>query len=321
MEFRKIIQFGGNSYVVSLPKKWIINNNLKKGDNVSLEEKENRIIISQTNNTRVEEQEEIEVEIKIDKNNEEHVIERSIFSAYVDGATKIVISGSYLKNYINEINSWLKKYVALEVIEQTNNKIVTKTYIDIKDVNILSFIRRVDNTIKSMFTDFVELFPLTNEEKKENIKTIFQREENIDKIRRFIYRTIKDRMKKPEQFYVQSPLELMKYWEAMKILEQISNQFEDISNILMIELNDKKYKIDENCDEFILDKMTEMKKIYDEVMSGFYKNNIDISNKMSLRLRQIRYEIKNKCTENNKEKKQLLLNIISLIKDLNRLIN
>ena len=40
MEFRKLISFGKTSFVMSLPKGWVVKNKLKKGDLIALEERE-----------------------------------------------------------------------------------------------------------------------------------------------------------------------------------------------------------------------------------------------------------------------------------------
>ena len=46
MEVRKLIQFGGNSYVISLPKKWIKLHSLEKGDPIYLDFDKDRIILN-----------------------------------------------------------------------------------------------------------------------------------------------------------------------------------------------------------------------------------------------------------------------------------
>jgi len=45
VETRKIISFGNSSYVVSLPKSWISENKLKKGDILNVEEKNGEILL------------------------------------------------------------------------------------------------------------------------------------------------------------------------------------------------------------------------------------------------------------------------------------
>ena len=46
MEYRKLISFGKSSYVVSLPKSWVVQNKLKKGDLLYFDEKEKDLILS-----------------------------------------------------------------------------------------------------------------------------------------------------------------------------------------------------------------------------------------------------------------------------------
>ena len=50
MEFRKLIAFGKTSFVMSIPKAWVVKNNLKKGDLLSLEEDKDHLIISMNKN-------------------------------------------------------------------------------------------------------------------------------------------------------------------------------------------------------------------------------------------------------------------------------
>ena len=45
MTYRKIIGFGGSSFVVSLPKEWINKYGLKKGDVVNIEEESDMLRI------------------------------------------------------------------------------------------------------------------------------------------------------------------------------------------------------------------------------------------------------------------------------------
>ncbi|MDO8656313.1 MAG: AbrB/MazE/SpoVT family DNA-binding domain-containing protein, partial [Nanoarchaeota archaeon] len=45
MEYRKLISFGKSSFVVSLPKSWVIQNKLKKGDLIYMEENEGTLIL------------------------------------------------------------------------------------------------------------------------------------------------------------------------------------------------------------------------------------------------------------------------------------
>ena len=51
VESRKIIQLAKNTLVVSLPAKWAQKNHLKKGDDMSIEAYENKLILSPAKET------------------------------------------------------------------------------------------------------------------------------------------------------------------------------------------------------------------------------------------------------------------------------
>ena len=46
MDVRKLVSFGNSSFVISLPKAWIIKNGLKKGDILRIEERPFELIVS-----------------------------------------------------------------------------------------------------------------------------------------------------------------------------------------------------------------------------------------------------------------------------------
>ena len=315
MEFRKLIQFGGNSFVISLPKKWIVANNLEKGDSINVDIQGTKLILFSEQEKITKEK--IEIIIEIDKNSTDAMIERKLFSAYVNGATKIIFSGLDLKKHSDKITDLLKKYVALEIVEHTTNKIICKTYISSEEIKISSFIRRVDNTIRSMLIDLEEnsKFEKCSDE---NVTNIFQREENIDRIRRMLYRVITERLKNPFSDKEENALENLKYWEMIKNLEKISNQIKylcvNLVSTKKINKNEKEYN------DLMIKKITETKTLYEEIMKNFYKHELNESDVCSQKIKEIKKEINENCCSNNKEGKQLLLNILECMRDINRLI-
>ena len=53
MEYRKLISFGKSSFVVSMPKPWVTQNNLKKGDLIYMEESGSSLILNPTKSEKV----------------------------------------------------------------------------------------------------------------------------------------------------------------------------------------------------------------------------------------------------------------------------
>ena len=87
MQIRKLVKSGAASHTVALPKDWITNNKLIKGDLIYIENKNNELIISA--NTKETKKEEKEIEISIDDKNE-GTIRRQTISAYIKNYNKFI---------------------------------------------------------------------------------------------------------------------------------------------------------------------------------------------------------------------------------------
>lgn len=308
MDVRKLILFGGNSHVISLPKKWLDLNGLSKGDPIYLETEGNKLILN--SGISQPKAEKMEVVINIDKGMNETTIERNLFGAYVHGATMIVFSGVELKKHSNKIIQLLKKYVALEIVEHTGSKILAKTYIDSAEVDVHSFIRRIDNTIRSMLLDLKECFESEGKDMDELIVTILQREENIDKIKRMLYRVIFERLKNPATKESENPLDNLKNWESIKNLEKISNQIKYVSENILLKHG--------NCKD-VVEYVEKIRIIYEEIMKCFYKNDVNCADNISQKIKECRIEFEKNFKDNGRDKRQIILNLLEYLRDLNRL--
>ena len=94
MEYRKLISFGKNSFVISLPKSWVRQNNLQKGVLIYVEEQENNLLLSLgSKQETVEKVKEIPADGKSVRR-----LKREIISAYIKDYKTIVLFGEELKD-------------------------------------------------------------------------------------------------------------------------------------------------------------------------------------------------------------------------------
>src|SRR5210317_127486 len=123
MDFRRIIAFGKSSHVVSLPKHWLNENNLNKGDLVYLEQDFDKLIVMPKEKN--EEKEERKAVINVD-NKEFKLIKREISSAFINYNDYIVLKGKSLPKYAKDIVKVIHNLIALEIMEQSAEKIVAR---------------------------------------------------------------------------------------------------------------------------------------------------------------------------------------------------
>ena len=125
MEYRKLISFGKNSYVVSLPKTWVKQNKLKKGDLISLEEKPGSIFLSAKNGEEIEEKScVINIDGKV-----LNQLKRELNAAYIENNREIVFLGKEIKTRSSELLEIIRDLIALEVLELDSSRIVTKDFL------------------------------------------------------------------------------------------------------------------------------------------------------------------------------------------------
>ena len=149
MEYRKLISFGKSSFVVSLPKTWVVQNKLKKGDLIYFDEKDNNLFLSFNENKHDEEKKKI-----IDVDGKEFFqIKRELNAAYIENYREIVFKGKEIKDKSKEILEYVRELIALEVLEIDSTKIVTKDFLDMDHVSVQDLVKKMDIIIRSMLKD------------------------------------------------------------------------------------------------------------------------------------------------------------------------
>jgi len=138
MEYRKLIAFGKSSYVISLPKAWIRQQKMKKGDLIYLEERENSLLLSSKIQGSPEPK---KITISVD-NKKIPQIRREVNAAYIENYREIALVGKQLKQQSAELLDMARSLIALEVLEITTEKIVTKDFLDMDKVSIKELIKK-----------------------------------------------------------------------------------------------------------------------------------------------------------------------------------
>lgn len=150
MEFRKLISFGKTSFVMSIPKSWVLKNNLKKGDLVSLEEKEGNLILVPNANLHEGKPEEIEISLDdLDRTSIMYLI-RSIYRKGYD-IIKIKFNNQTCVHYrtgendnvISVIHEEVNRLVGVEIVEQKEKYCVVRSISDPTSKEFDTVLRRL----------------------------------------------------------------------------------------------------------------------------------------------------------------------------------
>lgn len=219
MEYRKIIGFGKSSFVVSLPKDWVRRHKLEKGSTVTLSEENESILISpapldterKTGETRT-----ITTDGKSDK-----LLQREIVSAYISGCATIIITGPDLRERRRKIIDAFDTLIALEVVKQDEESIIAKDFLDIKEIELKDLVRRIDNNIRSMFVESLEL--LDDLESEDLKRHIGERDDSINKLAFLSFRSIRELLMNPSKTR-ESMIDLFHTWTTVLQLERCGDE-------------------------------------------------------------------------------------------------
>lgn len=220
MNQRKLIRLGNSSFAIALPKNWVDKSGLKKGDNIFVTPNSNgELIIQPSFKKETFEDEEI---INLEKKSEEEIA-RDIISAYVKGNKLIRVLGE--KSKLKIAKEKARIFLNLEPIEETDKNIVFKDLLDIEDIALDNFIRRMDNNLKDIFAIL-----LTNPKDNKGVKEAENIDEDVTKFYFLIWRFVNLGLDNPS---IQSnlkinPKSMVFYFWVSYNLEQIGDELKRI---------------------------------------------------------------------------------------------
>jgi len=281
METRKLIKFGKNSFVITISPKWLEKNNVKKADLVYVTEEDGDLKIAADPKKDAFEDKTYLLDIT-GKNDRD--IQREIVTAYINNFRTVEIKGEDIMKKSEQIREMLHNLVALEIMEQTSDKIIAKDFLDIENISIDSLVRKIDNIVRAMILDSRKSFD------EDNTQNISLRDKDINRIVFLITRIIKEGLKnnRLRNTMNKSPLDLHYDWRLAKQIELIANDTKRISKVIS-ELG----KIEPGLKKRIDDIYAEIEDLYKEVMKATYKKDVPAAIKQAVR----KNELMKKCGE------------------------
>lgn len=289
MEARKVIKFGNSSYVVTIPKIWMDENKLKKGDFIFIEKNGNGELILFP---KEKQDEETEHEITINIEDKDiKTIQREITAAYINSSNIINLVGNLSKKG-TEIKKMLDFFVALEIVEQSPSKIVIKDFLNLKETDVKNIIIRMDVIIRSMFEDGGKMM---EKKDKKTFEEIYERDLDINKLHLLISRVVRkslDNQKLASNINLNNKLALDVWWLAFN-LEHIGDDLKRIAKIF------KNNNLNDKMKKEILNIYSRVEENYLKSMKIWSKN--DRKAAFEITLQQI--SIINKCNDLSKRSK------------------
>ena len=273
MDVRKLVKSGHASLVLAIPKGWLTKHNLKAGDLVYIDESHGQLIIKHEKQEAKVSQREIVLNVDGMK---PEIIPFEIATAYMSNYRYIIVKGKTLPKVLEIVKDSIVELVALELIDESSERVVARNFLNINDIDTKILVRRMDNIIRSMIMD-------TKDAVKDPsiIPAIVNRDKEVNRLTFLMYKILKavhcDRnlMRKLNL----SELDILRLWGTNIHLEKIGDRVKHAAKIIP----DMKPKEKTEFLKFY----TEIEKMYTDVMKASYQNSLSLADDASIRRKAV----------------------------------
>jgi len=191
-EARKLQVTGGSTYIISLPRKWVTRNQLRKGSSLILrEERDGSLSLAPSGLAKQEKKE--DAFIKVSRKDESNAIIRKAVSAYLVGYNLIHLRAQSQEQLSSQQRNAVKDFarhylVGTEIVTDTSSELTLQILLSYPELTVESALRRMSIITSSMHRDsMVALRELDNQLAKAVIDT----DTEVDRFNLYIIRQLK----------------------------------------------------------------------------------------------------------------------------------
>jgi len=284
---RKVIQLAGKTLVVTLPTEWARKYNVKKGDEIDVDEIKNKLVIGSEKELGKE-------KISLDVSGLSPMIYRILGAVYKAGYDEVEVRYESEKD-LEEIEEVSKReFIGFEIVKKGKNSLVIKS---VSEINYKEF----DNVLRRTFLLILEiaedgLKAIKNSDKKMLLKLI-ELDKEVNKYADFCRRILN---KKGYASFVKTPT----IYFIVEELEKVSDAYMDLCKAST--------EIDKKIDKDIEAVFNDVNVFFREFYELFYKFDMNGLAEHGKKRNALNKNIKNLMKTTSKEE-LLMLFFLSLI--------
>lgn len=193
METRKVQITGGNTYIISLPKKWIHKMGVKGGDSLRIiPQRDGSLVIQPAQAEKKVVHEKVFV---VEDENPDYLL-RKLVGAYISGYSVIHLNSRerMSANLRKTVREFSRMVVGPEIIEESMKNVVVQDFIDPSELSMSKGIRRMYLITKSMHQDVLTALDEKDLDLAMDVKS---RDAEVDRLYYLISKQFSTRLRNP----------------------------------------------------------------------------------------------------------------------------
>ena len=256
-ETRKLQFTGGSTYIISLPKRWVDQNQLKKGSAIRLREEEGGLLSIIPTDAAIQKRPE-EASIRVEANESPDAVIRKTVSTYLVGYNMIHIKGEGQKQLSTRQRHEIKTFsrnmlVGTEIVTDTPEELTLQVLLSYPELSVQSALRRMSIITASMQRDVINALKGLDSQHAEEVLTT---DNEVDRFNLYIVRQLKTAIQNPriiKEIGLKTARDCLGYRLVTKAVERTADHAASIAeNVLLM-----KNKLEPET----IEKLEEMSKI------------------------------------------------------------
>jgi len=292
MSHRKLQKVGHSSISVSLPRKWVKEMNLKRGDAVVVVPENDGSLKIFPSDTLEQDQRAEEYICNSDLCDDPKMLERIIVGSYILGRDifSVISSERMRSEHIEEVRGIISKLIGLGIVEETSDRIVLQCSVDPRKFHLDMLLRRLSIISLTIVEEAVQaLVDFDTSLARDAMK----REDEADMMYLLAMRLLISAQRRrdvAEEIGLTDPLHILYFGLMLRYLELIADYAEDIARRAIIVLRSYKDQIP----KWAIERMSNLNDLaHDLVLKSvdcFFIGDIKIANSILEMLKFIELE-------------------------------
>lgn len=198
-ETRKLQVTGGSTYILSLPKRWVTQNQLTKGSPLLvLEEEDGSLSIVSSKTKKLERSD--EAIIRVSAADKPASLARKAVAAYLVGYNTLHIKAQGQQQLSSKLRNYLKGFarqflVGTEIVTDTPTDLILQVLLNYPELSIQSALRRMAIITSSMHKDAITALKNLDHTAA---KAVIETDNEVDRFNLYIIRLLKLAVSKPQ---------------------------------------------------------------------------------------------------------------------------
>ena len=285
-ETRKLQVTGGSTYILSLPKRWVTQNQLTKGSPLQVREEDGILSIIPSISKKPEKQD--EALVRVSSNDKPEAVTRKVVAAYLVGYNILHIKAQGQQQLSSRLRNYLKSFarhflVGTEIVIDTSTDLVLQILLNYPELSVQSALRRMAIITSSMHKDAIAALKSLD---YTLAKAVIETDNEVDRFNLYVIRLLKLAVAKPQilkEVGLNNAKNCLGYRLITKSVERTADHATKIAeNVLVLK---------ERASEEFIEKIERMSTLaitmFEEAMESLFKGDFNLAEAVIEKTHQI----------------------------------